>query len=181
MNQQVLGSDRSTAMQSNIAASDIRADFREAMSKVGAAVNIVTSDGPAGKAGFAATAVCSVSDAPPMMLVCLNRSSSAYAATIENGALCINVLAAEHEPLSRLFGGKTPVEERFGGANWSVLTTGAPALEGALASIDCRIRTVADGNSHDILICEVEAIRQQSEGDGLVYFKRRYHTLQGED
>jgi flavin reductase len=180
MNQQVLMSDLSTAEQSSPAIADIRADFREAMSKLGAAVNIVTTDGPAGKAGFAATAVCSVSDTPPMMLVCLNRSSSAYAATIENGVICINVLSADHEPLSRLFGGKTPVEERFGGASWSVLETGAPALDGALASIDCRIRTVADGNSHDILICEVEAIRQKSEGDGLVYFKRRYLALQGE-
>lgn len=180
MNQQITKYDLSAAEQSSVAVDDLKADFREAMSKLGAAVNIVTTEGPAGKAGFAATAVCSVSDAPPMMLVCLNKGSSAYAATVANGVICINVLAAEHEPLSRLFGGKTPVEERFGGANWSVLATGAPALDGALASIDCRIRTVADGNSHEILICEVEAIRQQSEGHGLVYFKRQYHTLKGE-
>lgn len=181
MNQQISKYELVPPEQSGLTSGDLKSDFREAMSKLGAAVNIVTTDGPAGKAGFAATAVCSVSDAPPMMLVCLNRGSSAYAATVENGVICVNVLAAEHEPLSRLFGGKTPVEERFGGANWSVLATGAPALDGALASIDCRVRTVADGNSHDILICEVEAIRQQSEGDGLVYFKRQYHALKSED
>jgi flavin reductase len=180
MNQQITKYDLSSVEQSNLPAADLKSDFREAMSKLGAAVTIVTTDGPAGKAGFAATAVCSVSDAPPMMLVCLNKGSSAYAATVANGVLCINVLAAEHEPLSRLFGGKTPVEERFAGASWSELATGAPALDGALVSIDCRIRTVADGNSHEVLICEVEAIRQQLAGNGLVYFKRRYHTLQGE-
>ena len=49
--------------------------FREAMSRLGAAVHIVTTAGPAGMAGFTATAVCSVSDAPPMLLVCLNRKS----------------------------------------------------------------------------------------------------------
>jgi flavin reductase len=111
------------------------------------------------------------------MLVCLNKSSSTHAAVTGNGVVCINVLAGAHEPLSRLFGGKTPSDERFAGASWSTLATGAPALDGALVSIDCRIRSVSDGNSHDILICEVEAIRQNDDGQGLVYFNRRYHTL----
>ncbi|STR46597.1 flavin reductase RutF in pyrimidine catabolism pathway [Klebsiella oxytoca] len=39
--------------------------FRDAMAHVGAAVNIITTDGPAGRAGFTASAVCSVTDAPP--------------------------------------------------------------------------------------------------------------------
>ncbi|SPW39702.1 oxidoreductase, flavin:NADH component [Escherichia coli] len=33
--------------------------FRDAMSCMGAAVNIITTDGPAGRAGFTASAVCS--------------------------------------------------------------------------------------------------------------------------
>lgn len=36
--------------------------FRDAMSCMGAAVNIITTDGPAGRAGFTASAVCSVTD-----------------------------------------------------------------------------------------------------------------------
>ena len=47
--------------------------FRDAMSCMGAAVNIITTDGPAGRAGFTASAVCSVTDTPPTLLVCLNR------------------------------------------------------------------------------------------------------------
>lgn len=156
---------------------DVKLDFREAMSKLCAAVHIVTTDGPAGRAGFAATAVCSVSDSPPTMLVCMNKASSAYSAVQENAVVCINVLSAEHEPLSRLFGGKTPVEERFAPASWSTMETGAPVLEGALASIDCQIRSISDGGSHDILICEVIALRQKAEGSALLYFGRRYHTI----
>ena len=49
--------------------------FREAMSRLGAAVHIVTTSGKAGRAGFTATAVASVSDSPPTVLVCLNRKS----------------------------------------------------------------------------------------------------------
>lgn len=39
-------------------------DFRDAMARLGSAVNIITTDGPAGRAGFTASAVCSVTDAP---------------------------------------------------------------------------------------------------------------------
>ena len=39
--------------------------FRDAMACVGAAVNIITTDGPAGMAGFTASAICSVTDSPP--------------------------------------------------------------------------------------------------------------------
>ena len=52
--------------------------YREGMSNLAGAVNIVTTNGPAGKAGFTATAVCSVSDNPATLLVCLNRSASVY-------------------------------------------------------------------------------------------------------
>jgi hypothetical protein len=63
------------------------------MSRLGAAVNIVTTDGPAGRAGFTASAVCSVTDEPPTLLVCLNRTASVYPAFEANGVLCVNVLA----------------------------------------------------------------------------------------
>lgn len=57
-----------------------KASFRDAMAHVGAAVNIITTDGPAGRAGFTASAVCSVTDTPPTLLVCLNRSASVWPA-----------------------------------------------------------------------------------------------------
>lgn len=159
------------------ASEDRAAAYRNAMSCLGAAVNIVTTDGPGGRAGFAATAVCSVSDDPPTLLVCLNRKSSAYAAVRDNGVVCINVLEARHMELSRLFGGKTPVEERFGGGRWKTLETGAPALDDALASFDCTVRQVSDGGTHDILICEVLQVHKNEDGQALIYFNRDYHHL----
>ena len=58
--------------------------FRGAMARVAGAVHLVTTDGTGGRAGFTASAVCSVSDGPPTLLVCINRSSSAYAAVSAN-------------------------------------------------------------------------------------------------
>lgn len=113
--------------------------FRDAMACVGAAVNIITTDGPAGMAGFTASAVCSVTDSPPTLLVCLNRGASVWPIFSENRTLCVNTLSAGQEPLSNLFGGKTPMADRFAAARWQTGDTGCPRLENALASFDCRI------------------------------------------
>ncbi len=80
------------------------AAYREAMARLAGAVHLVTTDGPGGRAGFTATAVCSVSDAPPTLLVCINRDSSAYPAFDRNGRLCVNLLAAGTKPWRRLLG-----------------------------------------------------------------------------
>jgi flavin reductase len=153
----------------------VRLEFRNAMARVAAAVSIVTTNGPGGLAGFAATAVCGVTDSPPTLLVCLNRSASVHPAVTANSVLCVNVLSEGHQDLSRLFGGKTPVAERFAAAQWSELATGAPVLEDALVSFDCRIVHRADGGTHDILMCEVDAIKVREGGQGLIYFDRDYH------
>lgn len=151
--------------------------FRDAMSRLGAAVNIITTDGPAGRAGFTASAVCSVTDEPPTLLVCLNRSASVWPVFLQNRALCVNTLAAGHESLSNLFGGKTPMEERFAAANWRNGRGGSPLLEGAVASFDCRISQVVSVGTHDILFCELVALERNDDTHGLVWFDRGYHQL----
>nr|WP_245420124.1 flavin reductase [Ferranicluibacter rubi] len=149
------------------------------MAKLGAAVNIITTDGPGGRTGFAATAVCSVTDDPPTLLVCLNRSASVYDAVTTNKVLCVNTLNAGHQPLSHLFGGKTPAAERFATADWSVLTTGAPALDDALVSFDCVIENTVSQGTHDVLFCRVVSTATRTEGQALFYFDRAYHAVSG--
>lgn len=151
--------------------------FRDAMSHLGSAVNIITTAGEAGRAGFTASAVCSVTDTPPTLLVCLNRSASVYPIFQHNQVLCVNTLSDSHEALSNLFGGKTPMEERFAAANWTAMASGSPALEGALTSFDCRVSQVTSVGTHDVLFCEVIDILRNDDSHGLVYFDRRYHPL----
>src|ERR1700745_2349045 len=55
------------------------AEFREAMSRVASSVSIISTDGPHGIAGFTCSAVCSVTDEPPTIMVCVNRRSAANA------------------------------------------------------------------------------------------------------
>jgi flavin reductase len=152
-------------------------EYRDAMACLGAAVNIVTTDGSGGRAGFTASAVCSVTDNPPTLLVCINRTSSAYASVRANGVVCVNVLSGQHQELSQLFGGKVPAEARFAAAAWSALETGAPVLADGAVSFDCRIVDVANVGTHDVLFCRVVALRCTACADNLIYFGRDYHVV----
>ncbi|WP_235443043.1 flavin reductase [Caballeronia mineralivorans] len=151
--------------------------FRDAMAQLGAAVHIVTTDGPGGRAGFTASAVCSVTDAPPSVLVCINRGSSAHAATIANGVVCINTLSADQQGLSGAFSGKVPMTERFAHGEWLSCESAAPALGGAIMSIDCRITNVVAVGTHDILVCEVTQILDNAHEGILIYYNRQYHGV----
>jgi flavin reductase len=155
-----------------------RDEFRSGMALLGAAVNIITTDGPAGRAGFTASAVCSVTDTPPTLLVCVNRSAAAHGFLSKNRALCVNTLAANGEHLSRLFSTKTSILKRFSAASWSTLQTGAPVLKDAVVSFDCRISSIKNVGSHDVFFCEVAAVnRSTTEDAALVYYNRQYHEV----
>src|ERR1700732_5135967 len=139
--------------------------FREAMSRLGAAVHIVTTAGPAGKTGFTATAVCSVSDQPAMILVCLNRRSNSAPLLSQNGVFCVNTLGASEEKLADLFAGRSGVHlhERFSAGEWLTLKTGAPVLASAVVSFDCRPIETKAMASHNIVFGAVEAVRMGQE------------------
>ena len=155
------------------------AQFREAMSRVAAAVHIVTTGGAAGLGGITATSVASLSDDPPMMLFCINKSSPSAARIVDNGVFCINTLVPAHEELANIFAGRTDqhLEERFVGAEWRKLVTGAPVLTGAAAAFDCRLTVVEEVMTHFVIIGAVEAVAIGPEGESLLYTHRRYVRL----
>jgi flavin reductase len=155
------------------------ARFRDAMSRVAAAIHIVTTSGPAGLAGITATSVASITDEPPMMLFCINKTSPSAARMIENGVFCINTLAPSHEALADIFAGRTGhyLDERFAGGEWTKLVTGAPVLRRAAAAIDCRLVEAKSVVTHFVMIGAVEAAEFGPEGGNLSYARRKYGTV----
>ena len=142
--------------------------FRNAMAHLSAAVNVITSNGPAGRCGITATAVCSVTDSPPTLMLCINRNSEMNTVFKANGRLCVNVLSGEHEEVAR----------RFALHDWREGLAGLPVLHGALANLQGRIAEVQEIGTHSVLLLELEDIQVLEQGDGLVYFSRSFHRLQ---
>lgn len=153
--------------------------FHEAMSRLGAAVHVITTAGPGGKAGATATAACSVSDAPPTLLMCLNRRSQTNPVVLENGVFCVNTLGAGEAEIADLFAGRTGVmgSERFNVGEWIVLTTASPVLKSAVVAFDCRIVEVRSVASHNVFFGAVEAVRLGPQGPALLYHERAYKRV----
>jgi flavin reductase len=153
--------------------------FRDAMSRLGAAVHVITTAGPGGKAGATATAVCSVSDAPPTLLMCLNRRSQTNPAVVENGVFCVNTLGDGGTEIADIFAGRTGVtgSERFGSGEWTVLSTGSPVLLSAVTVFDCRIVEVRSVGSHNVFFGAVEQVRLGPNRPALMYHDRAYKRV----
>ncbi|SFJ09832.1 flavin reductase [Celeribacter neptunius] len=156
-------------------------DFREGMSRLGAAVNLITTDGPAGRHGITASAVCSVTDAPPTLITCINKSAYAHDRFVENGVLAVNVLASEHQALSAHFARYVEGVDRFAFGDWDTARTGSPMLADANVAFDCRITGRHEEGTHSVFFCQVVAVRLSEEArHGLVWFSRDYHHLNAE-
>lgn len=159
-----------------------RLHFRDAMANLPAAVNIVTTQGAAGRCGITATAVCPLTDTPPTLLVCINLNSAINPVFLKNQRMCINVLNPQQEEMARHFAGMTAMtmEDRFLLDGWQEGTLGQPVLIEALASLEGFISQIRALGTHQLYLVEIRHIRlTESSEAGLIYFKRRFHALPG--
>jgi flavin reductase (DIM6/NTAB) family NADH-FMN oxidoreductase RutF len=107
------------------------ASFRAAMRNHAGAVTILSTGFPGDRTGLTATSVCSLSDAPPRVIACVNRSASAHGLLRKTGVFGINMLCADQVELASLFAGRRGIdrESRFHDADhWISVATGAPIL-----------------------------------------------------
>ena len=151
-----------------------KAAFRNGMSRLGSAVNVVTAISGGNRYGFTASAVCSVSDTPATLLVCINRASSLFHAFENARHFCVNTLMPGQEEISDVFGGKNPVEDRFTFGEWRDGLTGVPVLASASVSFECELTNAVDEATHRILFGRVIDIREHEEQATLLYCMRRY-------
>ncbi len=142
------------------------------MRHLAAHVCLITTTAPSGeRLGLTATAVCSVSADPPTLLCCVNRQIPPFAAIREAGVFAVNVLGVQDLELAERFASKVHTgEARFDIGDWGQLTTGAPVLETALATFDCRLTRLEEVATHGILFGEIQAIRSNAEKTGQLLY-----------
>ncbi|MBN9028866.1 MAG: flavin reductase [Rhizobiales bacterium] len=156
----------------------IRLKFLEGMSHAACTVNIVTTDGQAGRAGVTVSAMASVSadSTWPTMLVCVHHLSPAAARIVENGVLCVNVLRDDQSYISDTFAGrfKDEVNDKFECAEWVSMPSGAPRIVDPLVAFDCRLISSEQVGTHYIFLCEVRELHVSGGGSPLIYANRAY-------
>ncbi|WP_300380698.1 flavin reductase [Henriciella sp.] len=153
--------------------------FRAAMAQLGSAVCVLSTDGEAGRYGITASAVTGVSDNPPSLIICVNRSSGANAVIKGNGHVCVNVLSCEQEAISAAFSDKEIMpEQRFETGNWYVSGLGNPKLAETAASFDCVIDKTVEYGTHSVFFCQVREINLSENENCLIYHGRAYHKIE---
>lgn len=163
-------------------AGELNADvlaYRAAMRKLAGAVSVLTVGAGESRTGLTATSVTSLSIEPPTLLICVNRASSSLEALRAHRSFAINVLRAQHQPIADRFAGKGGLKgpERYQGAEWTRLETGAPVLAEALAAFDCELEEAIESHSHFIIIGRVVASRITENAEPLLYWAGAYRTL----
>ena len=152
-------------------------DFREGMRQLAAGVTIVTTSIGDQRIGLTATAVCSLSAEPPMLLACVNREAGAHDPALQSRVFCVNVLSAQHLDLATQFASSERVAERFTTGEWGTLETGAPVLMDALASFDCLLGQTLRAETHTVLTGRVQAVRTDAAQEPLLYSRGAFGTF----
>ena len=138
-----------------MAAIDPRA-LRDAFGTFLTGVTVVTTmDSGHEPRGFTANSFASVSLDPPLLLVCLAKSSTRSHTFRSAAGFAVNILSEKQQAVSTTFA--TPVADRFGAVNWRLGPYGSPALAGVSAWFDCAVHNSVDAGDHVILIGQVKA------------------------
>ncbi len=144
------------------------------MRRVASTVTVVTIAVDDQPMGMTATAVSSLSAAPPSLLVCVNQSASIHNFIAGAKQFCVNVLHADQHDLARDFSSSSLRETRFSHGKWCREDGGPPYLVDAQASLTCSLTQTIAFATHSICIGTVEQVRTRDLIDPMVYLDGRF-------
>ena len=151
------------------------ATFRSVLGRFVSGVTIVTARDAGGvDHGMTASAFCSVSLDPPLVLVSIAHDATLHPVLLEQDDLAVSILTASQEPIARRFAEK--LDNRFEGVGFTRGVTGAPLIDGALATLEGRVVHRYSGGDHTIFVAEVLAASATMD-EPLVYYRGGYAAL----
>jgi flavin reductase (DIM6/NTAB) family NADH-FMN oxidoreductase RutF/DNA-binding GntR family transcriptional regulator len=144
--------------------------FRDVIGRFASGVTVVTTRTSDRDFGTTASAVSSLSMEPPMLLICLNRTSETREAIIASGWFAVNILSEHQADLAYAFAKKSP--DKFRDTQVDRGPSGMPLLAGALAQLECSVSETATGGTHTVFMGEVTYARG-TEDAPLTYYRGR--------
>ncbi|MBU2934729.1 MULTISPECIES: flavin reductase family protein [Pacificibacter] len=153
--------------------------FRQTMSLFPGAVTLVTVGQGDGRRGITATAVCSVTDTPPSLLVCVNRTTDTCSEITRLKSFSVQLLDHTSDDIALAFAGVAGLQgaQKFSVGAWEETDRGLPQLTTAVASVCCEVSSYNDVGSHRVFIGEI--IDSALEvGDALIYARAQFGRAQ---
>lgn len=153
-----------------------QATFRSVLGRFASGVTVVTVRDGDTDHGMTASAFCSLSLDPPLVLVCIDRTTRMHELLQHVRHIAVSLLAADQEMISRRFA-EPPDDTRFEGLGYTRGATGAPLLTDALAHLECELEERYQGGDHSIIVGRVIGA---AAGDArpLLYYRGGYAELE---
>jgi len=153
-------------------------EFRDAIGRFASGVTVITTMHDGHQFGATASAVSSLSLEPPMLLTCLSKESTTGQAIAVCGHFAVNILDDDHPDLAIHFASRA--DDKFDYVSATPGADGNPLLEGALATLECRVTETATGGTHWVFLAEVDHASARP-GTPLAYFRGQFGRLHLEE
>ena len=154
--------------------------FRGTLSTWASGVTVVTCRHGNDVRGMTASAFCSVSLDPPLILVCVDKSAIFYEFISKAGSFAVNILSREQEDVSRACSSRKVEESRrLAGIPYHEEATGSPVLDHAIGYLDCTVEQAYEGGDHTIFVGRVQGAGAR-DGEPLLYFRGAYRSVQAQ-
>lgn len=166
----------SRSVEPPLGTATLRTDFINGMALAANGVQVVTTDGPAGRIGLTVNSMVSVTADPPTVSVSINRKSPADYIIRANGGFCVNLLSAEQIEIAKSFAGRPGPggPYNFGLGEWVDGDKGGPHLVGAVSSFGCALEEELEIGTHTIFAGRVVSAKTSHCTAPLLYTQRRY-------
>lgn len=157
---------------------DLTKRLRHAFGCFASGVTVIgMRDGADRPTGLTVNSFSSLSLEPALLLYSVGKDQISRRWIEVGTPFTVNVLSGAQEDIAWRFA--KPVKDKFDGVAWHEGVGGAPVIEAALASFECRVWAIHDGGDHDIVVGEIHAFETR-EGDGLSFFRGRMGRIASE-
>lgn len=136
-------------------------------------VTVVTTQDQGTPKGLAVNAYASVSLEPPLVMVCVQKTSSTYPALFAATHLGINILGTQQQETVATFASKAT--DKFAEIAWHSGPDGSPLIDDSPASLEAEIKERFQAKTHTVFICRVRHAEVVEEADPIVYKAGRFY------
>ena len=127
---------------------------------------VTTVDEEGTPRGLAANSYASISLDPPLVLVCVQKTSSTYPALFQSSHFGINILSNNQLGTVQTFASKTP--DKFADLEWHTGPNGVPLIDGSAASLEAEIKERFQAKTHTIFVGRVRHA-EVADVDPMIY------------
>lgn len=149
--------------------------FRQIVGHFTSGVTIITAREAGTNMGITASAFSSVSLEPPMVLVCVNKSTGTCHAISRTKVFGVNILQEHQGDLARKFA--QPQTDKYRDTDFTVGELGVPLLQDVLAHLECRVVEEITGGTHSVFLAEVQMAEAYAHTP-LVYYRGKFGSFQ---